>query len=248
MDKVSISYSKVFSSIMSNDVTTIGAILDSFGFGNNDEPCLLVAQDVNLLQTILRLASAKAWLGKLSLEMADMLVKRISRTVNIYWFLEVLFITEDVTTAKRDLLPREICDAILNDSPCNESIANRISQLSYDEFRAMVSFLKQEPLEHDVRVDFNTPILSYILDNNVVTKDYLFIIMASSLLPPVEQRLIRAIRVITPGSEAECKHVGELEPKKKEDSAHHEDGCCHECGSCAGDCRGCGHCKHENHD
>lgn len=133
---------------------------------------------------VLNYASVCERQGKLSEELAEIIIARTASSVDIFKFLRTLMVYCDIESSKYKQveLPPELLYDLCNDK-MNKSVSDRILELDEDSFYGLVTTVvsgKVKELNHG----FSIPVVHYVYYNSIMPLEDLLVYMATNLDQP----------------------------------------------------------------
>lgn len=180
----------VFRAVEDNDVANVVKILEMFGFKKDGTNPHFTYECRDIMTLLLSAASAVAAgsdSGHLDYGMANELVERTSKAVNIFKFLKLVATAMRFESDNYDIIPDPVRSALSKNDP-SYVVERAIDDLSPDAFEAMISLLLSEGFEQ-LNVRFAPPIIRYIYENQVLSDDLMFAFMAACPRRTVEEFL-----------------------------------------------------------
>jgi len=133
---------------------------------------------------VLNYASVCERRGKLSEELAEIIIARTASSVDIFKFLRTLIVYSGIEVSEYEHieLPPELLYDLLNDK-MNDSVSDRILELDEASFYSLAAMIiggKVKELNHG----FSIPVIQYIYFNDTMPLEDLLIYMAANLDQP----------------------------------------------------------------
>ena len=133
---------------------------------------------------VLNYASVCERRGKLSEELAEIIIARTASSVDIFKFLRTLIVYSGIEVSKYEHieLPPELLYDLLNDK-MNDSASDRILELDEASFYSLAVMIvggKVKELNHG----FSIPVIQYVYYNDTMPLEDLLIYMAANLDQP----------------------------------------------------------------
>lgn len=133
---------------------------------------------------VLNYASVCERRGKLSEELAEIIIARTASSVDIFKFLRTLIVYSGIEVSKYEHieLPPELLYDLLNDK-MNDSASDRILELDEASFYSLAAMIiggKVKELNHG----FSIPVIQYVYYNDTMPLEDLLIYMAANLDQP----------------------------------------------------------------
>lgn len=168
--------------ISENDAESLKKIFDAVGFDGRID-CSYNSFNSATIQTILVIASSSARENTLSDEMAHLLISRLAISCDIFNFLEFIVCTTEIKTANYDAIQHMLKEALASNTYCDH-VGTMISRLHEQTFHEMAMFIIDSDRVSMLSLCFNAPIMQYVYDHEVVARDQMFLMWASTLLWP----------------------------------------------------------------
>ena len=133
---------------------------------------------------VLNYASVCERRGKLSEELAEIIIARTASSVDIFKFLRTLIVYSGIEVSEYEHieLPPELLYDLLNDK-MNDSASDRILELDETSFYSLAAMIiggKVKELNHG----FSIPVIQYVYYNDTMPLEDLLIYMAANLDQP----------------------------------------------------------------
>ena len=186
----------IIDAIAANDKEWLADALCSLGYKNKDSRTIFAKANKVFMSTLFASAAIAAQNGILKPEIIDLLVERACSAVDIYRFLDFYRLArrgrgEDVDF---DLIPEDIKQHLKrNGIKYREDIGAIIQGMSLAQFDALIRFVFEETGR--LSRSFSYPIIRYIYEHDLISKEQLMLIMGSSLDEPVsdEEAILLAL-------------------------------------------------------
>lgn len=133
---------------------------------------------------VLNYASVCERRGKLSEELAEIIIARTASSVDIFKFLRTLIVYSGIEASKYEHieLPPELLYDLLNDK-MNDSASDRILELDETSFYSLAAMIVGGKVKELSR-EFSIPVIQYVYFNGTMPLEDLLIYMAANLDQP----------------------------------------------------------------
>ena len=166
--------------ILENDVSSLNEIIDEFRL---DEKSRKRALDQSFLLTtrmMLGFASATSYRGECSSELAEVLIQRTAKVINIFNFINLAIIAAGIKPEEYDFddVPERIRQ-IINKAWTDKNIVVAIQTMERHEFLTFLLFLASDDVSA-LNVEYNLPIIERIRKENLLPDNLFLAYMADA--------------------------------------------------------------------
>ena len=180
----------VVDAILKNDTARVTEMLEEFDLTKDGIPHFN-SINKSLASHALIVASAAAYRDGLTENLTKELIERTAKIIDLFDFLRLAVLAGEIGTTNFDIIPPAIRTA-LEKNIYSDELAHDIENLSYDSFKALLSFIPSDEIEMlDIRLGL--PILRRIYADRIVLTHLMLAYMAICLRETVEDKIAAKI-------------------------------------------------------
>lgn len=175
-----ISKKAVIEAVRNNRTEDVSEVLEEFGLFKEAPPLPYSATAMSLVTTILSVASAMAQRESLSDELAQEIIDRTARTVDLFPFIQLVVEAADVdVNITNDAIPAMVRTGLLENDVI---VADMVMSLDDREFEAVLSLLTSDKIER-LNIDFSPVLINRVCAGGLLPLSLLLAYMACCRKP-----------------------------------------------------------------
>ncbi|MBR0134156.1 hypothetical protein IJM16_02735 [Candidatus Saccharibacteria bacterium] len=174
----------VFKILSDNNIEGMKKSLDYFDFDGVFSILLALPDRQAYARCVLSMASAAACCGKLTNEMALLLLERFGSAMDLFGIAKATVAATNCDEDNSAKVPARLLGAIKENIDTPETL-KLVDELTLPEFKALLTDLADPDMFKSVRRGYAEPILRNIYKHNLLSTELLFALMAASVDSPM---------------------------------------------------------------